>query len=71
MPCLTFAITQCSVGNLEFGNKQKQQQTLTKGAQLEVEVTDGSTDFQIHSARLTLYNLKPDRSPQTHSGNFF
>jgi hypothetical protein len=67
MPCLTFAITPCSVGSLEFGKRTKIQQTLTRGAQLEVEITQGSTDFQIHSALLTLYKLKPDRS-QTHSG---
>jgi len=46
------------------------QLTLTQSAQLKVEITEGSTDSQIHSARLTVNNLKPDRS-QTHSGNIF
>jgi len=46
------------------------QLTSTQVAQLEVEITEGSTDFQIDSARLTVNNLKPDRS-QTHIGNIF
>jgi len=47
---------------------QNNQLTLTKGAQLDVEFTEGNTIFQVHSARLTFYNPKLDKS-HTHNGN--
>jgi len=43
------------------------QWTLTKGAQLDVELTKESTIFQIHSIRLTLYNMKPNKSRTQHN----
>ena len=46
------------------------QLTLNKGAQLVVEITEKIANFQIYSARLTLYNFKPDKS-RAHNGKFF
>jgi hypothetical protein len=36
--------------------------TLTKVNQLGVEFTKGIKNFQMHSARLTLYSSKPNKS---------
>jgi len=47
-------------------NKQHDRLTWFKGAQFDEEITEGNTNFQIYSTRLTFYNVKPDRS-QTHS----
>jgi len=41
--------------------------TLTKVNQLDVEFSKGITNFQMHSARLTLYSSKPNKS-LTHKG---
>lgn len=43
--------------------------TSTKGTQLDVEFTKGSTNLKMPSARLTLYSPKPNKSP-IHNGNF-
>ena len=43
---------------------------LTKGALLDLEVTEGSKIFQIYSARLTVSNCEA-RCISTHNGNLF
>ena len=41
-----------------------------RGARLDLEITKRNKNFEIHSARLTLYSLKPSKSP-THNDIFF
>jgi len=45
------------------------QLTSSKGTQLDVEFTKGGTNLKMHSVRLTLYSLEPNKS-RIHNGNF-
>jgi hypothetical protein len=57
-----FRYNRCSVGNLEFEQQTTNRITLTKGAPLDMKITEGKINFQIHSARLTLCDLKTSKN---------